>query len=116
MTNFKKITKDDIKTFFTSKKILYLLIFLLYVGLMTAIVSSQNIFYKSIVENGISKKDIIAQKTITVVDTDKTEQRKKEVAQKVEPILTPTEDVFIKDNREQLIKPFPMFLYLKIYG
>lgn len=24
--------------------------------------------------------------------------------------------VFIKDNREQLIKPFPMFLYLKIYS
>ncbi len=66
--------------------------------LMSGIVSSQNFFFKSIVENGISKKDIIAQKTITVIDTDKTEQRKKEVAQKVEPILTPTEDTFIKDS------------------
>ncbi|MBQ9688197.1 HDIG domain-containing protein, partial [bacterium] len=75
----------------------------LFVILMSGTVSSQNFFFKSLVENGISKKDIIAKKTITVVDTDKTEQRKKEIAQKIEPILTPTEDTFIKDNFTTLI-------------
>lgn len=94
----KKFSIDNLKTFVTSAKLLYFTTFLLYVTLLTVTVSSQNFFYKSIIENGISKKDIIAQKTITVVDTDKTEQRKKEVASKVEPILTPTEDTFIKDN------------------
>ena len=53
-------------------------------------------------ENGISKKDIIAQKTITVEDTRRTEQRRKEVAQKVDPILTVTEDDFIKNNLSSL--------------
>ena len=96
--NIKNINTHTIKEFLTSKSLLYTILFLFFVTLMTATVSSQNIFFKSIVENGISKKDIIAQKTITVVDTDKTEQRKKEIAQKVEPILTPTEDTFIKDN------------------
>ena len=35
---------------------------------MTAIISSQNFFFQSIIENGISKKDIIAQKTFKVID------------------------------------------------
>ncbi len=96
--NIKHFSTKDITEFFSSSKLLYLLSFFLFVVLMSGIVSSQNFFFKSIVENGISKKDIIAQKTITVIDTDKTEQRKKEVAQKVEPILTPTEDTFIKDS------------------
>lgn len=96
--NIKNFSTNDITEFFSSSKLLYLLSFFLFVVLMSGIVSSQNFFFKSIVENGISKKDIIAQKTITVIDTDKTEQRKKEVAQKVEPILTPTEDTFIKDS------------------
>lgn len=96
--NIKHFSTNDITEFFSSSKLLYLLSFFLFVVLMSGIVSSQNFFFKSIVENGISKKDIIAQKTITVIDTDKTEQRKKEVAQKVEPILTPTEDTFIKDS------------------
>ncbi len=94
----KKLNINNIKHFVTSAKLGYTVAFFAFVTLMTITVSSQNFFYKSIIENGISKKDIIAQKTITVVDTDKTEQRKKEVASKVEPILTPTEDTYIKDN------------------
>ena len=75
--NIKNFNFDNLKTFLTSAKLLYFTVFLLYVTLLTVTVSSQNFFYKSIIENGISKKDIIAQKTITVVDADKTEQRKK---------------------------------------
>ena len=69
---------------------------------MTAIISSQNYFFQSIIENGISKKDIIAQKTFTVIDVKRTEQHKKEVAQKVDYVLTPAEDDFIRTNLETL--------------
>lgn len=82
----------------SSSKIFNVLGFIIFVLLMSAIVSSQNFFFKSIIENGISKKDIIAQKTITVIDADKTELHKKEIAQKIDPILAPADDEYIKNN------------------
>lgn len=84
--------------FLSSTKILKILAFLIFALLMSAIISSKNFFFKSIIENGISKKDIIAQKTITVIDVDKTELHKKEIAQKIDPILAPADDDFIKNN------------------
>lgn len=93
-TKFLEKTAD----FFTSSKVVYLTLFLVFTIIMSAIVSSQNFFFKSIIENGISKKDIIAQKTITVVDVQKTEFHKKEIAQKIDPILAPADDDFIKNN------------------
>ena len=83
---------------FSSSKVFRILAFLVFTVLMSAIISSQNFFIKSIIENGISKKDIIAQKTITVIDVQKTEVHKKEIAQKIDPILAPAEDNFIKNN------------------
>lgn len=93
---------NKVKDFFTSSmfiKIFYLLVFTISI---TAIIASQNFFFQSIVENGISKKDIIAQKTLTVEDVKRTEQHRREVAQKVEPILVPAEDDFIKSNLETI--------------
>ena len=69
--------------------------FILFTFLMTVTISSQNYFFQKVIENGISKRDIVAQKDIKVIDTKKTEQHKKEVAQNVEPILTQAEDEFI---------------------
>ena len=71
------------------------LLFLLISLLMTLLISSQNFFFQKIIENGISKRDVIAEKTITVIDTKRTEQHKKDVAMNVEPILIPAEDEFI---------------------
>ena len=84
--------------FFTSSKVLNSLAFFAFVLTMSVIMSSQSFFFKSIIEDGISKKDIIAQKTITVVDVQKTELHKKEIAQKIDPILAPADDEFIKNN------------------
>lgn len=84
--------------FLSSAKVINSLAFITFTIIMSAIISSQNFFFKSIIENGISKKDIVAQKTITVVDVDKTELHKKEISQRVEPILAPAEDDFIKNN------------------
>ena len=44
-----------------------ILMFLLFCLLMTLLISSQNFFFQRIIENGISKRDIIADKTITVI-------------------------------------------------
>lgn len=81
-----------------SSKVINAISFLTFTMLMSGIISSQNFFFKSIVENGISKKDIVAQKTITVVDVQRTDLHKKEIAQKIDPILTPADDDFIKNN------------------
>ena len=78
------------------------LMFLLFTSVMTLLISSQNFFFQKVIENGISKRDIVAEKTITVVDTKRTEQHKKDVAANVEPILIPAEDEFIKVNLETL--------------
>ncbi len=93
---------ERVKEFFTASVTLKVLAFLGFTILMTAIISSQNYFFQSIIENGISKKDIIAQKTFTVIDVKRTEQHKKEVAQKVDYVLTPAEDDFIRTNLETL--------------
>ena len=76
--------------------------FLGFTILMTMIIASQNFFFQNIIENGVSKKRIEAQKTLTVVDSKKTEQRRKDIAQKVQPVLTPAEDEFIKNNLQTL--------------
>ena len=78
------------------------LMFLLFTIVMTLLISSQNFFFQKVIENGISKRDIVAEKTITVIDTKRTEQHKKDVAANVEPILIPAEDEFIKVNLETL--------------
>ncbi len=70
--------------------------------MLTVIVSSQNFFFQNIVENGISKRDILAHKTIKVVDVKRTEQHRKEAAGRVENILVPAEDEFVKTNLQTL--------------
>lgn len=91
-----------VRDFFTSRQFLKTLSFIGFTVLMTAIIASQNFFFQNIIENGISKRDIIAQKTLTVEDVKRTEQQKKEVAQKVEPVMAPAEDEFIKNNLQTL--------------
>jgi len=93
---FKFIEK--VTDFLSSSKVVGFFAFVAFTIIMSAVISSQNFFFKSIIENGISKKDIVAQKTITVVDVEKTELHKKEIAQRIDPILAPAEDDFIKNN------------------
>lgn len=76
--------------------------FFVFTVILTALISSQNFFFQNTVKNGISQKDIYAQKTLTVIDTRRTELLKKEAAGKVEPILTPTEDNFVRINFNNL--------------
>ncbi len=89
---------NAIKGFITSSNTVKAASLIGFTFLMTAVIASQNYFFQNIIENGISKRDIIAQKTLTVVDVKRTEQHRKEVAAKVEPVLTSAEDEFIKTN------------------
>ena len=90
---------------FSSSKVINLLIFVAFAVILTATLGARYYLFQSIIsEDGTSKKDIVAPKTIKVVDTFKTEQNKKEIAQKIEPILTPAEDTYIKNNYATLIK------------
>jgi len=84
--------------FISSKNFRNVFFFVLFTVLMAITISSQNYFFQKVIENGISKKDIVAQKEIKIVDTKKTEQHKKEIAQNVEPILTQAEDEFMTTN------------------
>ena len=93
---------QKILDFIASKTFRNAACFILFTLLMTVIISSQNVFFQKVIENGISKKDIVAQKDIKVIDTKKTEQHKKEVAQSVEPILTQAEDEFIATSLSTL--------------
>ena len=94
--------REALREFFTSSKVVRFLYLIGFTLIMTAIIASQNQFFQNVIENGMSKKDIYAPKTITVEDVKRTEKHKKEVAQKVEPILVPAEDDFIKSNLETL--------------
>jgi len=89
---------ERVKTY----KVTDLVLFVCFSLILTIVVSSQNFFFQRVIENGISKKDIIAQKTITVIDTKRTEQHRQEVVQNIEPILIPAEDEFIKVNLDTL--------------
>lgn len=93
---------DKLKEFFTSSLFVKVTYLITFTFLVTAIIASQNFFFQSIIDNGISQKDIIAQKTLTVEDVKRTEQHKREIAQKIEPILVPAEDDFIKSNLDTI--------------
>ena len=91
-----------VKDFFTSSIFVKIVYMFTFTVLLTVVIASQNFLFQGIIENGISKRDIIAQKTLTVEDVKRTEQHKREIAQKVEPVLVPAEDNFIKTNLETI--------------
>ncbi|MBQ2644843.1 HDIG domain-containing protein [bacterium] len=85
-----------------SFKNIVLLVFIAMV--FTLLLSSKHFFFRSIIdENNVARRDIIAEKTIEVIDTYKTEQRKKELVQKVDPVMRPAEDMFIINDFDNLI-------------
>src|SRR5699024_1248841 len=71
--------------------------------------SSKYYIFQSIMENGLSKRDIVATKRIEVVDVDKTEKRKRDLAKKVDPILTPLQNDYILNNYRNLISSVKNF-------
>ena len=94
--------KNNILDFLKSSQLRRSLAFASFTLLLTGIIASQNFFFQNIIENGISQRDIIAQKTLTVEDVKRTEQHRKDVMMKIDPILVPAEDDFIESNLQTL--------------
>lgn len=90
------------REFFTSSKFIKFFYLICFTFVITAIISSQNFFFQNVIENGKSSKEIIAQKTITVEDVERTKAHRREAVKKVEPKLVPAEDDFIKSNLKAL--------------
>ena len=90
---------------FGSTKYVSCTIFLAFAIFFTILLSFKYFLFQTIISyDGISQKDITAPKTIEVTDVFKTEQQRKEVSQKIAPILTPAEDAYIKSNLSVLEK------------
>ena len=94
-----------ISDIFGSSKLGGFFVFVLFAILFTILLSFKYFLFQTIISSdGVSKKDVIATKTIEVTDVFKTEQQKKEVVQRIAPILTPAEDAYIKSNLSVLEK------------
>ncbi len=90
---------------YSSSKVVNVVVLVLFALFFTALLASKYFFFQSIInDDNTSRIDVTAPKTIEVVDTFKTEQRKKEVSMKIEPILTPAEDSYIKNNLDNILK------------
>ncbi|MCD8023985.1 MAG: HDIG domain-containing protein [Candidatus Gastranaerophilales bacterium] len=62
--------------------------FLIFATVIAFLLSSK-FMSQDLLENGVGKKKIIAKKTIEVVDTQKTELLRRDIARKIKPIIIP---------------------------
>ncbi len=86
------------------KTVVNIFLTILFIVLFTGIIISKYFFFQTIVDSdNISKVMVIAPKEIEVVDSIKTERRKREVAQKVGVVYSPADDAYIVNNLNELI-------------
>ena len=77
----------------------------LFAIIITGILVSKYFFFQTIVGNdNASKVMVTAPANIEVIDSIKTEKRKREVAQKVNFVYTPADDTYIKNNLNEIIE------------
>jgi len=67
-------------------------ILLLSLTLLTFLLSSRNFLFHNIIDDGVSKINVIATEKIEVEDTEKTDAKKRYESLKVKPILRPIQD------------------------
>lgn len=99
MENIKRAINDAINS-----KTLQNFLFLTFLALFfTLMLSSKHFFFSTLTgTDNLSKEDVYAQNTIEVEDTFKTEQRKKELAQKLNPVMRIAEDVIVFEDFNEL--------------
>jgi putative nucleotidyltransferase with HDIG domain len=68
------------------------LILVLSLFILTFILASRHFLFDTLIEDGISKANVIASRRIEVEDTDKTQARQKYESMKVMPVLRPIQD------------------------
>ena len=86
------------------KHVVNMLLVGLFALIFTGVLVSKYMFFQTIVgSDNNSKVTVIAPKNIEVVDTIKTEIRKREFAQKVKTVYAPADSVYIKNNLNEII-------------
>ena len=94
----------NIEKFKSPKQIVNISLIVLYAIIFTGVLVSKYIFFQTIVgEDNTSKVMVVAPKDIEVVDSIKTENRKREVARKVNVVYSPADDSYIKNNLNEII-------------
>ena len=78
--------------------------FLLVAIILTALLSVKYYLYQNIVSSGIAQKTIYAKNSFEVVDKQRTELIKREVANKIRPIVAPVEGDYIKTDLNRIIE------------
>ena len=97
---FHSLKGDDI---FQSSKPASISAFLLVAIIITSLLSVRYYLLQDIVKNGIATKTIIAKNTFQVVDKQRTELIKREVANKIKPIIVPVEESYIESDLDRVI-------------
>ncbi len=99
---FKKniFQNDDV---FQSSKPAAFSAFLLVAIILTSLLSIRYYLYQNIVSSGIAQITLKAKKNIEVVDKQRTELIKREVANKIRPIVAPVEGDYIETDLNKLI-------------
>lgn len=88
MANFIKSLKENNFGFnFKPGEILMFAVFIIIIAFLL----SSKFLSQDIYESGVGKKKIIAKKTIEVIDTQKTELLKRDVARKIKPVIIPVD-------------------------
>ena len=102
---YSKIIKKTLQII-ASDKFLAILILVLSLFVITGLLASRYYLFQNIVENGMSKVDVIAPKTIKVADPDKIERAKQLEVAKIKPVLKPLQngiDEYIRKNLGELL-------------
>lgn len=88
----------------SSKQLMNLSLVVAFALIFTGILVSKYVFFQTIVDtDNTSKVMVIAPKDIEVVDSFKTEKRRREVAQNVDWVYAPADDIYIKNNLNELV-------------
>ncbi len=91
---FNPLKIFDTKEIEFHSKALVIISFLIFVVVIAFLLSSK-FLSQDLLENGVGKKKIIAKKTIEVVDVQKTELLRRDVARKIKPIIIPIDSARI---------------------
>ncbi len=105
----KIFLKDLCKNIFEKEDILQsskpfaICVFFVIALIITSLLSMRYYLYQDIIVNGIAQKPIIAKTNFEVIDKQRTELIKREVASKIRPVVTPIEGDYIKSDLNKAI-------------
>ena len=101
MKKFFNIFKNE--DLFQTSKAAGVFAFIFVALIITSLLSVRYYLYQNIIVNGIAQKTILAKNNFEVIDKQRTELIKREVANKIRPIVVPVEGDYIKVDLQKAI-------------